>query len=141
MDENDEAAALPPPSAPSGAAVLMGEPHMSAPYFQRLAQISYQIYSDLLLLQQRPVGNPEVLQALGGYEDCLMQCIQVATDIYTTAESDNDAEEARDDLLRLSMSAGILRLCRIFFFDEMGSDLSGALREMRPRCSRDEAEM
>ena len=28
------------------------------------------------------------------------------------------------------MSAGILRLCRIFFFDDMGgSDLSGALRE------------
>ena len=37
-------------------------------------------------------------------------------------------QEARDDLLRLSMSAGILRLCRIFFFDEMGTDLCGALR-------------
>jgi len=76
------------------------------------------------------VGNPEVLHALAGYEDCLMQCIQLATEIYTEASDEDAAEEARDDLLRLSMSAGILRLSRIFFFDEMGgSDLSGALRE------------
>jgi len=27
---------------------------MSAPYFQQLAQISYQVYSDLLLQHQQP---------------------------------------------------------------------------------------
>ena len=129
MDENDEVAA-PPPAPPAKAAISMGEPHMSAPYFQRLAQISYQVYADLLLQQQRPVGNPEALQALGGYEDCLMQCIQVANDLIDAEDATEDAaEEARDDLLRLSMSAAILRLCHIFFFDDLGSDLSGALRE------------
>ena len=129
-DEDEMDTESGPPQPPSGIAVLMGEPHMSAAYLQQLAQISYQVYSDLLLQHQQPVGNPEVLHALGGYEDSLMQCIQLATEIYTEASDEDAAEEARDDLLRLSMSAGILRLCRIFFFDEMGgSDLSGALRE------------
>ncbi len=129
MDENDDVAA-PPPSPPTSAAISMDEPRMSAPYFQRLAQISYQVYADLLLLQQRPAGSPEALQALSSYEDCLMQCIHVATDLVDAEDAaEAAAEEARDDLLRLSMSAGILRLCRIFFFDDMGSDISGALRE------------
>eukprot|EP01043_Picozoa_sp_COSAG02_P087636 COSAG02_NODE_24876_length_675_cov_1.038194_1_plen_137_part_10 len=130
MDENDDVAA-PPPSPPTSAAISMDEPRMSAPYFQRLAQISYQVYADLLLLQQRPAGSPEALQALSSYEDCLMQCIHVATDLVDAEDAaEAAAEEARDDLLRLSMSAGILN----FHSGEVKRPLSAFLRLAMMGC-------
>lgn len=119
-------AALPTPRAADTMASSM-----AAPYLQRLASSSYQVFSELVLQQQQQasVAIPQVVGALEGYETSLMQSLQHAAQVYAAAHAGEQREEAHDDLLRLTMSSAIMRLCRVFFFDAGTTDLSGALQQ------------